>query len=128
MEMKLRKIHQIGAIINRGFLILWATAIFWFYLGNLINFHQNRIWGKVLIPSCFTHSSVNNKDFGSLQNSDHDSFTSSSDCVFDAITESAVLKFFPVTFNSVLSNYTANEATEYKLVIAGFSYRGPPAA
>lgn len=126
--MKLRKIQQIAAIINRGFLILWATAIFWFYLGNLINFHQNRIWGKVLIPSCFTHSSVNNKDFGTLQNSDHDSYASSPDFGFDGIIEKIFLCTGPITINTGLSKYATNEAAVHKLLIVGFSFRGPPTA
>lgn len=68
---------QIRKNFYKTFTLLWALAIFWFYLGNLVNFHQNRIWGKVLIPTCFTHSSANTKDFHFLQKA-NDDFNSSS--------------------------------------------------
>ena len=112
--------------MKRGFIVLWATAIFWFYLGNLINFHQNRIWGKILIPACFTHSSVNNKDFGSLLNSDHDSFSSLFDLDFDAIADNSIAS---TEFLEACSIIVANPFIEIlhdAAVIDEYRLRGPP--
>lgn len=63
--------NSIKSFVSRSFLVLWASAIIWFYVGNLINFHQNLIWGKQLIPACFTYSAANRKDFAALQKGVH---------------------------------------------------------
>lgn len=34
--------------------LMWAVAVMWIYLGNIINFHQHHIWGKQLIPVAAT--------------------------------------------------------------------------
>ena len=70
---KLTKLTLINHYLRKTFALLWAIAIFWFYLGNLINFHENRIWGKILIPACFTHSSINKKDGDLLKDAGNDS-------------------------------------------------------
>jgi hypothetical protein len=36
--------------ISKGFLLLWAGAVMWIYIGSLVNFHQHKIWGKALLP------------------------------------------------------------------------------
>lgn len=123
----MRKRGHLGTLIRQGFVILWATAIFWFYLGNLINFHQNRIWGKVLIPACFTHSSINNKDFGSFQDAGHESIISFSGFDFEGTNDIDFPVLSSVNYFSQLFQYDFNEATEYNLVVSGFSLRGPPA-
>lgn len=115
-------------MIHKGFIILWATAIFWFYLGNLVNFHQNRIWGKLLIPACFTHSSVNNKDFGSLLNSEHDSFSSILDVDFDALSTEIELLLEPAMLEFREFKYVEDETFLYSPTINGTLLRGPPVA
>lgn len=124
---KLRKLEHIGSVLSKGFVILWATAIFWFYLGNLINFHQNRIWGKFLIPACFTHSSVNNKDFGTLQHTGLDSF-STPGFDLEGINDLDCTVSVGVFRITQLTQNTINETAKYRLVVAGFSFRGPPVA
>jgi len=124
----LRSTANIKAILKRGFLVLWAAAIFWFYLGNLINFHQNRIWGKILIPACFTHSSVNNKDFGTLLSSDHDSFSSLFEIDFDAIADVQITTTNPVVAKLYFNSYPSNENLFQSPVIADNRLRGPPVA
>ncbi len=47
---------------KKSILLIWAFAIFWFYLGSLINFHQHRIWGKHLIPAVFTSTRSKQKE------------------------------------------------------------------
>ena len=39
------------AKVNKLLIIYWAVAITWIYVGSLVNFHQNRIWNKPLIPA-----------------------------------------------------------------------------
>lgn len=124
----LSKAAKIQALISRGFIVLWATAIIWFYLGNLINFHQNRIWGKILIPACFTHSSVNNKDFGSLLSSDHDSFSSLLELDFDAIIDVQIASTSPEVSYLLLSDIPLNETPHQSAVIDDNRLRGPPLA
>lgn len=33
---------------------VWAFAMLWLYIGNIINFHQHHIWGKQLLPVACT--------------------------------------------------------------------------
>lgn len=124
----LSKTAKIKAFVKRGFIILWASAIFWFYLGNLINFHQNRIWGKILIPACFTHSSVNNKDFGSLLSSDHDSFSSLFEFDFDAIIDVQIASTSPQISYLPSIGIPFNVTPYQSSVIDDNRLRGPPVA
>lgn len=124
----LSKAAKIRALISRGFIVLWAAAIIWFYLGNLINFHQNRIWGKILIPACFTHSSVNNKDFGSLLSSDHDSFSSLFELDFNAIIDVQIASTSPEVSYLLFSGIPLNETPYQSTVIDDNRLRGPPVA
>ncbi|MGE5381832.1 MAG: hypothetical protein ACM3PX_00240 [Omnitrophica WOR_2 bacterium] len=124
--MKVKNHTGIKNIVHRTFLMLWAGAIFWFYLGNLINFHQNRIWGKILIPACFTHSSVNSKDFGTLQNVDQNSFASLFDIHFDGISDNQIDPIAPVFFyieNISTSDFVTPVTAS---IISENTLRGPP--
>ncbi len=114
--------------VHKGFLILWSLAIFWFYLGNLINFHQNRIWGKILIPACFTHSSANTKDFASLQMADDDFDTSISNDNFIAVNDSQVLCVFPEVLELHIVYYPADNTLIPTPVSNPNLLRGPPTA
>lgn len=126
---KLNKVQKVKSILHKGFLILWAAAIFWFYLGNLVNFHQNRIWGKYLIPSCYTHSSVNKQDFGTLQNDDHTALLNLHSYNFDEVV---VTQFEFVVDPLVLDTYYTDQDYSETLVsdppISANSLRGPPIA
>lgn len=46
----------------RYLVVFWAFTVLWIYVGNIINFHQHRIWGKQLLPvaSYSTRSKENN--------------------------------------------------------------------
>lgn len=47
----------------RSFILIgWAFAIIWIYLGNLVNFHQHRIWGKQLLPVACSTTRSKEKD------------------------------------------------------------------
>jgi hypothetical protein len=39
---------------QKRIILVWAIAIMWIYIGNIINFHQHHIWGKQLIPVAYT--------------------------------------------------------------------------
>lgn len=124
----MKKLAYTGKLVQKGFIILWASAIIWFYLGNLVNFHQNRIWGKLLIPACFTHSSVNNKDFGSLLNSESDSFSSILDVNLDIITHGTGTIILPIELDVVGQLLIEDNLPSYSTHITGTLLRGPPIA
>lgn len=126
--MNLRKLAYTGKFVQKGFIILWASAIIWFYLGNLVNFHQNRIWGKLLIPACFTHSSVNNKDFGSLLNSESDSFSSILDVNLDIVSHGAELQITPAELDVEVQIFIEDVIPSYSAHLTGTLLRGPPIA
>jgi hypothetical protein len=50
------------SVLRKALLIGWAAAVIWIYLGNLVNFHQNRIWGKQLIPVACSSTRAKEKD------------------------------------------------------------------
>jgi len=107
---------------------LWAIAIFWFYLGNLINFHENRIWGKVLIPACFTHSSINKKDGDILKSAGQDSQSAYFPDSFNAVQQLTdnLFNSFPSKGNSIKSAST--EAIIPAAIAGDHRLRGPPTA
>ncbi|PKP48149.1 MAG: hypothetical protein CVT94_09345 [Bacteroidetes bacterium HGW-Bacteroidetes-11] len=118
----------IGQYFRKTITILWAIAIFWFYLGNLINFHENRIWGKVLIPACFTHSSINKKDGGLLDKGGEDSQSFNFQNSFNAVQQ-----FSDNLFSSIPSWVTVIKSTSNEVIIPAaladdHRLRGPPAA
>jgi hypothetical protein len=39
-----------SSTFQKYILLVWAAAIMWIYIGNIINFHQHHIWGKQLLP------------------------------------------------------------------------------
>jgi hypothetical protein len=41
---------RLNGKISKGFILLWAAAVMWIYIGSLVNFHQHKIWGKPLLP------------------------------------------------------------------------------
>jgi hypothetical protein len=124
----LTKLTQINQYIRKTFTLLWAIAIFWFYLGNLINFHENRFWGKVLIPACFTHSSINKKDGDLLTTSGKDSPSGSFPDSFNAVQQ------LSDNLNSSLPSWVlqikcaSTEAILPAALAGDHRLRGPPAA
>jgi hypothetical protein len=43
---------------------VWAFAMLWLYIGNIINFHQHQIWGKQLLPVACTSVRSKGKTIG----------------------------------------------------------------
>lgn len=118
---------RIITTVEKVFIILWATAVFWFYLGSLVNFHQNRIWGKYLIPACFTHSSVNKKDFGKVSKSIKDSnlLTFEWQCDLSEITNEES-NLYPAQLTEVYPLHDDDIIIRFKA--ATLIPRGPPVA
>ena len=113
-------------MLYKGFLILWASAIFWFYLGNLINFHQNRIWGKFLIPSCYTHSSVNKQDFSTFQNDDHTALLNLNYNFDDAAIARFEFRTEPVSLDLKYTDQDYSETLITDPPLPVNALRGPP--
>lgn len=110
-------------MINKSLTLLWALAIIWFYLGNLVNFHQNRIWGKLLIPACFTHSSINNKEYSIFSTADADDL--SIDILgFGEINFTTDIKHYPL-WDSYLPIFTPEHFISQPST-ANHRLRGPP--
>ncbi len=124
----MEKTISISKVLKRGFLVLWATAIFWFYLGNLINFHQNRIWGKVLIPACFTHSSVNNKGYGSIEKINNDSSSTLYEVEFDALEFEQFISISDGFTQITVIDWFFDDALVPSPVLNENCLRGPPVA
>jgi hypothetical protein len=97
-------------------------------LGNLINFHQNRIWGKVLIPACFTHSSVNNKGFGSLAKANNDSSSTLYEVEFDALEFEQFICLSEIYTEIIVIDHPNDDALVPSLVLNENYLRGPPVA
>lgn len=68
----MRYLHSVTSVFRKLILLGWALAIVWIYLGNLVNFHQNRIWGKQLIPVACYSTRAKEKDGLFIVKSDTD--------------------------------------------------------
>ena len=58
----MRYLSPIISAFRKFILIGWALAVVWIYIGNLVNFHQHRIWGKQLIPVAAYTTRAKEKD------------------------------------------------------------------
>ncbi|MBK7172793.1 MAG: hypothetical protein IPH84_06090 [Bacteroidales bacterium] len=72
MKLKLKYSGRLQSHI----LMIWAVAVFWIHIGNIINFHQHHIWGKQLIPAVCSSNRQKEKAFdhssGYLKHINHD--------------------------------------------------------
>jgi hypothetical protein len=118
----------ISHYVRKTLALLWAIAIFWFYLGNLINFHENRIWGKVLIPACFTHSSINKKDGEIIKKAGEDTQSVNFPDSFNAVQQLSdnLFSSFPKEVTAI--KCASNEAINPAPLAGDHRLRGPPAA
>jgi hypothetical protein len=65
--LKMDHISDTIKTFHKRVLIVWAVAILWMYVGNIINFHQNHIWGKQLIPVACSSSRSKEKSINKYQ-------------------------------------------------------------
>lgn len=115
------------AAIRKTILIGWAVTVVWIYLGNLVNFHMNHIWGKQLIPVEWssTHGkekksiqlAKNDKSSGTFYLGFHHDFTSP----FEQVSNSPYFAIVASHFNPIDSPAACQESEVLTL-------RGPPSA
>jgi len=115
------------SVLRKAILIGWALAVVWIYLGNLVNFHQNRIWGKQLIPVACSNTRVKEKDEASFVKNDRNSKSFDSGQHFDFTTPDQrvidISQFEVATFFIILPDIPV-----FQQGIQAFSLRGPPSA
>jgi hypothetical protein len=114
-------------VFRKALLLSWALAILWIYLGNLVNFHLYRIWGKQLMPVECSATRSKEKDASSYvknnQNSKH--IDSGSNFNFILNDYQSTGNQFCILVSSLLdcpANPLLNKG------IQAFSFRGPPSA
>jgi len=120
-------LRSASSILRKAILIGWAVAVVWIYLGNLVNFHQNRIWGKQLIPVACSSTRVKEKDDASFVKNDsklksfdsgqHFDFTAPDQGIIDSPHFEATTAYFILT-----------DILVFQQGIQAFSFRGPPSA
>jgi len=123
----MKQVREITTLLRKALLIGWAAAVIWIYLGNLVNFHLYRIWGKQLMPVECSSTRVKEKDSASFVKTDRNSKHIDSGSNFDFT--------FPGS-HTILVVYTVNVSSYFGLPdtpvlcqgIQAFSFRGPPSA
>jgi hypothetical protein len=120
-------LRKVSSLLRKALLIGWALAIIWIYLGNLVNFHLNRIWGKQLMPIECSSTRVKEKDAASFVKNDRNSKSIDSGLQFD----------FTIAGSQISENlYAVLVSSHLNLLdipvlhqeIHAFSFRGPPTA
>jgi hypothetical protein len=111
--------------LRKLILIGWAFAVVWIYLGNLVNFHQHRIWGKQLIPVACYSTRAKEKDGIFITNDGFDSRIMLPGTNFDFTTPDQY--HVPLVYSSyiLLTVEPANRSI-LKQDFTAFSLRGPP--
>jgi len=112
----------------RKFLVIgWALAVLWIYLGNLVNFHQNRIWGKQLIPVACSSTRSKEKDSSSFVKNDGNLKYLVTGHQFDfTIPGLQILNIHFIEKN--FSNFILSDAPVLQQGISALLLRGPPTA
>lgn len=123
----MRYLQSTTSFLRKVILVGWAVAVVWIYLGNLVNFHQNHIWGKQLIPvSCYS-TRAKEKDALSTVKNDGKLKLFAPGHQFDFTTPDQQITDIP--YISLHSSYLVLPDALVK--IQGFqalSFRGPPTA
>ena len=120
-------LRSANSILRKTILIGWALAVVWIYLGNLVNFHQNRIWGKQLIPVACSSTRFKEKDESSLVKNDNNSKPFNAGQHFDFTTPDQLVigaPHFEVTFLRLI----IPDILVIQQDIHAYSLRGPPSA
>jgi len=120
-------LRKITSILRKAILIGWAVAVVWIYLGNLVNFHMNHIWGKQLIPVEWSTTHGKQKKSVQLVKNDRNSKAIDSGLHFDfTAPHPQVLEISYFEIN--LSVLIPTDAPLLHQGIQAFSLRGPPTA
>jgi hypothetical protein len=127
LKQKMKFLRSTTSLLRKAILVGWALAVVWIYVGNLVNFHQNHIWGKQLIPvSCYSTRAKEKDALSIAKNNDNSRLLSFSQ-QFDF--SAPAQQMFDVPYLSKVSPYFI--PIEFPLLKQGFealSFRGPPSA
>ena len=115
------------SFLRKAILIGWAVAVVWIYLGNLVNFHQHRIWGKQLIPVACSSTRYKEENSSSVVKNESDSKSFDSSLHFDFASPRQQISFLPY-FEIVSSHLHLSDTPNLFRGIQAFSFRGPPSA
>jgi hypothetical protein len=123
----MKQVRKITNLLRKALLIGWALAVIWIYLGNLVNFHLYRIWGKQLMPVECSSTRVKEKDTASFVKTDRNSKHIDSGSHFD-FTLPGSQSLQVVYIDCVSHNFGITDTPLLQLGIKAFSFRGPPTA
>ena len=119
--------RKISSLLRKTLLIGWAVAVVWIYMGNLVNFHQHKIWGKQLMPVECSSTRVKEKDAASFVKFDRNSKHLDSGSQFDFSAPDQLVSdiiFIEIGIpHPILYNFPVLHQE-----IQAFSFRGPPSA
>ncbi len=114
-------------VLRKTILIGWAVIVVWIYLGNLVNFHMNHIWGKQLIPVEWssthgkekksTQLAKNDKNSGTFYLGFHHDFTASVEPVSN-------IPYFEI----IVSHFNSIDSPAFSQESEALTLRGPPSA
>lgn len=107
------------------FLVGWAIAMIWMSLGNLVNFHQHRIWGKQLLSvACTTTRSKEKESATLIKISNHSGFTN----LDFQNTELGLSCDFQTGQYGLLTLFDDyhNDGKPFRHFLSSHSLRGPP--
>jgi len=120
-------LRKTNSSLRKFILIGWALAVVWIYLGNLVNFHQNRIWGKQLIPVACSSTRAKEKVGASFVKNDRSTKFFELGHQFDFSTPDYQISDIPYA-DFTTSYYSFSKIPPSLVGIHAFSFRGPPTA
>ncbi len=115
------------SVLRKTILIGWAVAVVWIYLGNLVNFHMNHIWGKQLIPVEWSTTHGKEKKSSQLVKNDRNSNTFHLEFHHDFTSPVEQVSNIPY-FEIVSSNLNSIDSPALSQGSRAISLRGPPSA
>jgi hypothetical protein len=120
-------LRKVSSLLRKALLVGWALAVIWIYLGNLVNFHLNRIWGKQLMPIECSSTRVKEKDAASFVKNNRYSKSIDSGLQFDfTITSNQISE---ILYTGLVSSHLdLSDIPLFCQGIQAFSFRGPPSA
>jgi len=117
-----------GKSLLRKFILLgWAFLVLWIYVGNLVNFHQYRIWGKQLIPVACSSTRVKDKDSVSFVKNGKGDRLFNLELHFDFTTPDQN-PIVGCLCEIVCTSFILPDAPVNKQGIQALLFRGPPSA
>jgi hypothetical protein len=126
-DQKMSYLRSTTSVLRKFILIGWAVAVVWIYMGNLVNFHQNRIWGKQLIPVACSSTRSKEKDVASVVKYDRNLKLFVTGHQFDFTTPDQHI--VAASFHEIITVLSFLPDTPVlRQGIQAFSFRGPPSA